>query len=436
MNRVCTLAVAAGLAVSFALGQVPTGTPRASTAADDPLEAERKELAAELREAQTSPLDMVHALEAHLRKYPNSQMRPEIMPLLAKEAVETGDLQRIALYGVPALAATPNDVQLLDRVASALLNLGGRENAGKALDYGKRFEEFVANLPTVEGSDPARNEEDHDRALARALRYQARALGILGMNDEARKKAQLAYLAYADEETAREWSDALQRAGSDQQAIERLADAFAIPDLRATPENRALDRKQLGEMYRKLHDGSEAGLGDAILAAYDRTSADIEKRRAQLRLLDPNVGLIDPMKFTLRALDGGQKLEMASLKGKILILDFWATWCVPCRAQHPLYDQVKKRYQDRSDVMFLSINAAEDRDLISHFLDEQKWSRTVYLDSGLVRLWSVNSIPATIVIDKQGQMASRMNGFIPDSFVEQLAKRVEALLADPVAKTP
>jgi thiol-disulfide isomerase/thioredoxin len=438
MKRARTFVLLAGLAGVPTYGQAPAETPpkSASTTVDDPTEAERNELATELREAQTSPLDMIHALEAHLRKYPNSPVRPEIMPLLAKEAVEAADMQRIALYGVPALAAAPNDVLLLDRVASALLNLGGRENAKKALEYGKRFEEFVANLPVVDGSDPARNQEDHDRALERALVYQARALGILGRNDEARKKAQLAYIAYADEQSAREWSDALQRLGDDQQAIERLADAFAIPDARASGENRAQDRKQLGEMYRKVHTGSEAGLGDEILAAYDRTSADVEKRRAQWRLLDPNTGLSDPMKFTLRALDGGQKLEMASLKGKVLILDFWATWCVPCRAQHPLYDQVKKRFQDRSDVVFLSINAAEDRDLISHFLDEQKWSRTVYLDSGLVRLWSVNSIPATIVIDKQGQMASRMNGFVPDSFVEQLARRVEALLADPLAKAP
>lgn len=438
MKRVRILVVAAGLAGVPVFGQAPADAPpkSAPTVVEDPSEAERNELAVELREAQTSPLDMIHALEAHLRKYPNSPVRPEIMPLLAKEAVEAGDVQRIGLYGVPALEAAPNDVQLLDRVAAALLNLGGRENAEKALEYGKRFEEFVANVPVVEGSDPARNQEDHDRALERALVYQARALGMLDRKDEARKKAQLAYIAYADEQSAREWADALSRAGNDQQAIERLADAFAIPDARASAENRALDRKVLGGMYRKLHGGSETGLGDEILAAYDRTSADVEKRRAQLRQLDPNTGVTDPMKFTLRALDGGQKLEMASLKGKVLILDFWATWCVPCRAQHPLYDQVKKRFQDRSDVMFLSINAAEDRDLISHFLDEQKWSRTVYLDSGLVRLWSVNSIPATIVIDKQGQMASRMNGFVPDSFVEQLARRVEALLADPLAKTP
>src|SRR5579862_6354842 len=390
MKRARTFALAAGLAAGLAvvpvLGQDPAEPPpqTASTLADSALDAEKRELAAELREAQTSPLDMIRALEAHLRKYPNTEMRPEIMPLLAKEAVEVSDTRRIALYGVPALEVVPNDAQLLDRVSAALLNLGGRENAEKALDYGNRLEEFIANLPVVDGTDPARNQEDHDRSLARALVYQARALGILGRNDEARKRAQLAYIAYADEQSAREWSDALKRLGDDQQTIERLADAFAISDPHATEDNRALDRKELGEMYRKLHNGSETGLGDEILAAYDRTSATIEKRRAQLRLLDPNAGLTDPMKFTLRALERDQKLEMASLKGKVLILDFWATWCVPCRAQHPLYDQVKKRFQDRSDVLFLSINAVEDRDLISHFLDQQKWSRMVYLDSGLV----------------------------------------------------
>ena len=59
-------------------------------------------------------------------------------------------------------------------------------------------------------------------------------------------------------------------------------------------------------MYRKLHDGSEKGLGDVILAAYDRTSATMAKRASELRALDPNLGVTDPMEFTLTALDGKQ----------------------------------------------------------------------------------------------------------------------------------
>src|SRR5579864_2856830 len=123
MKRARTFVLAAGLVAGLALvpafGQAPAETPTetASTAAEAALDAEKRELAAELREAQTSPLDMIRALEAHLRKYPNTGMRSEIMPLLAKEAVEATDTRRIALYGVPALEAAPNDVLLLDRVA-------------------------------------------------------------------------------------------------------------------------------------------------------------------------------------------------------------------------------------------------------------------------------------------------------------------------------
>ena len=56
------------------------------------------------------------------------------------------------------------------------------------------------------------------------------------------------------------------------------------------------------------------------------------------------------MEFTLSGPDG-RKLSMATLKGKVVVFDFWATWCAPCRAQHPLYDPVKQRYQANPDVV-------------------------------------------------------------------------------------
>ncbi len=408
----------------------------ASLSAQSPVpagEVEKGELAAAVQEANTSGFDMIRALEDHLRKYPNTSLLPEIQKLLANSAIEVKDTERIAKYGVPALDVTPNDALLLDRVAAALLTLGGRENAEKALGFAKRFEDYVTKIPVAGGSDPARNQEDHDRALGRALLYQARAEGVLGMNDDARKKAQLSYMAYADETSAHEWAVALERAGNHEDAIRRMADAFSIPDPRATDETRAADRVKLGEMYRAIHNGSEAGLGDEILAAYDRTSKDVEKRRAELRKLDPNTGKTDAGAFTLAGLEGG-KLELTSLRGKVLILDFWATWCVPCRTQHPLYEDVKKRFADRNDVMFISVNSDDDHEDVAPFIAEQKWSRNVYFDSGLARLLSVNSIPSTIVLDKQGRMASRMDGFYPDRFVDQLSARIRTILGPEAAQ--
>ena len=91
-----------------------------------------------------------------------------------------------------------------------------------------------------------------------------------------------------------------------------FADAFMIPDIRVLDSDRAQDRKRLGEIYRKKH-GSEKGLGEVILEAYDRTAALVAERRNHLNALDLNASITDPMGFTLSGLDG-QKLKLGSLK--------------------------------------------------------------------------------------------------------------------------
>jgi thioredoxin-related protein len=63
-----------------------------------------------------------------------------------------------------------------------------------------------------------------------------------------------------------------------------------------------------------------------------------------------------------------------------------------------------------------------------------KWNRaSVYYDGGLAHLLDVSSIPTTILLDKQGRVASRMNGFVPDRFADQLAERIQQALADSAA---
>ena len=399
--------------------------PQAPVASD----AEKHELAVAVEEANTSGFDMIRALEAHLRKYPNTPMRPEIFNLLAKAAVETRDDARTVKYGEPTLERMPNDGTLLDRVARALLDAGGKDNATRALEYAKRLETYVSRVPVVAGFDPVRNQEEHDRSLARALLYQARAYRILDNPDEARRRAALAYIAYPDEASARAWAQALEALGKHDEAIARLADALMIEDERASDEQRRADRKELGEMYGKLHEGSEKGLGEELLAAYDRTAEVVGKRENELRKLDANFGVTDPMKFTLGALSGG-KLDLKTMRGKVLIFDFWATWCVPCRAQHPLYEEVKQRFRERDDVVFLSVDTDEDRGLVPTFLDAQHWSSNVFFDDGLVRLLAINSIPSTMIADKQGRLVSRMNGFTRDTFVDQLTARIRAALEE------
>jgi thiol-disulfide isomerase/thioredoxin len=377
----------------------------------------------------TSPVDLIRALEAHLAKYPNTLQRADVERTLAKAAVESNDVPRIVKYGESAAATSTEDYLLLDRLAFAFLSLGGEQNAAKAYKYARAFEDLVDKMPIATGKDAARRQGEQERAIAHALIYQARARTMQNDYADALRLASRAFSAWPSEETAREWAEVSLRASQRAEAIEHLAEAFVIPDAYATDDKRQGDRLLLGELYTALH-GSQKGLGDLILAAYDRVSTTVETRRQKLLALDPNSSLADPMEFTVTGLDG-KKLQLASLKGKLLIMDFWATWCGPCRVQHPLYETLRERFGARGDVVFLEMNSDEDRSVVEPFLTAEKWDKTVYFEDGLARLLNVTNIPSTILIDKSGRLVSRMDGFDPSTFLEQMTQRIQSILAEP-----
>jgi hypothetical protein len=99
----------------------------------------------------------------------------------------------------------------------------------------------------------------------------------------------------------------------------------------------------------------------------------------------------------------------------------------PCRAQQALYE-VKAKYP-AGTCRVLNISTDESR-VVAPFLERNKWKKMVYFDDGLQRLLNVTSIPTPVVFDKQGEIASRMNGFIPHRFVDMLAERIDQMLAE------
>ena len=413
-------------AAALGFSQAPPAPPQATPPVQ--MNEQQQDLQRAVNEAGGSPIDLTRVLEQFLKKYPNATQLKDIERALAKAAIDNKDDPRTVTYGERLLAATPDDMLVLDRVARAELALGGKVNAEKAYAHAHRFQELVEKLPESPGAGAAKRVEERDRGIARALVYQSRAKSVVGDFNEASKLAALSFSKYPCEESAREWGGALDSAGFDEQSAMHFADALTIPDPRALDTDRAMDRKRLGEVYRKKH-GSEKGLGDVLLEAYDRTAALVEERQKRLNALDPNANVTDPMGFTISGIDG-QKLKLGSLRGKVVILDFWATWCGPCRIQHPMYDQVQERFKDKGDVVLLSIDTDEDHSIVAGFLDQQKWPKAqVYFDDGLQKLLLVGDIPTTIVFDKQGRIASRMNGFLPDRFVEQLSERIQSALA-------
>ena len=385
-----------------------------------------------ISEAGNSPTEFILAIENHLKQYPNSPRRAELESALVKEAIEVNDDPRLIEYGESVLSRDPNNLQVLEHVTTALLHQGDKSSAQRALDHARHFADLIQTAYQNDkfepggGPEEVKRKEDFDRGRARALLLQARANGLLDHANDAIQLAEASYKIFASVEGAREASRWLTAAGKDQEALQYLADAFTIGGLHSADVDGASDRARLGELYRRLH-GSETGLGDLILKAYDDTSFDLAARRAALRAFDPNSQVKDPMQFTLSGLDG-DKLQLSSLLGKVIVIDFWATWCVPCRTQHPLYEQVKAKFKDTGDVVFLAVDTDEDRSLVKPFLTQIRWSQKVYFEDGLQSLLQVSSIPTTIILGKKGEVFTRMVGFLPDRFVDMLTDRVSQAL--------
>jgi len=405
-----------------------------------PPDKETESLQRALGEAGNSPVDFIRALEDHLNHFPNSPRKLELERALVKTAIDLKDTKRTILFGERVLAAQPDDVALLQQVSIALVREGSPASAEKALTYAARFEQMERESAKeigagqFTGREAGRRKDETDKAIASALLLESRASGLLKQKEKAVSLAVASYKIYPSVEAAREASTWYAELGDHQHALEYMANLFSIDQLHSASADaqKVQDRARLAELYRKLK-GNEAGLGDVVLEAYDRTSSEWNNRRAALRAFDPNAQVADPLQFTLGSLDG-PPLKLASLQGKVIILDFWATWCGPCRAQHPLYEEVKKKFIGNSDVVFLSVDTDEDRSAVKPYVTENQWSQKVYFEDGLSKNLQVGSIPTTVVFNKSGAIASRMNGFVPERFVDMLTERIQEALGAPVVK--
>jgi thiol-disulfide isomerase/thioredoxin len=129
--------------------------------------------------------------------------------------------------------------------------------------------------------------------------------------------------------------------------------------------------------------------------------------------------------FALKDLDG-KIVKLSEQKGKVVVLDFWATWCGPCKASFPSLQQVYNKYKENSNVKILTMNTWENKvgkereDLVRKFIEENKYSFTVLYDEGFVEKYGVDGIPTQFIIDKNGRIRFKSLG--ADSKEEMIAK--------------
>ena len=136
---------------------------------------------------------------------------------------------------------------------------------------------------------------------------------------------------------------------------------------------------------------------------------------------------------SLQATDlAGKTWRLADLRGRAVLLNFWATWCPPCRAEMPSLQDLAAIYGP-DKIVVLAINFKESRTTAARFAQASALSLPVLLDldGSVARQWGVSVFPTTVLIDSTGQPRQRIRGE-----VEWSSQRAEQMIAPLLAPTP
>ncbi len=123
--------------------------------------------------------------------------------------------------------------------------------------------------------------------------------------------------------------------------------------------------------------------------------------------------------FALKDADG-REIKLSDFKGKVVLLNFWATWCGPCKIEMPWFVDFQRKYKDRGfSVVAVSLDE-EGWEVVKPFVEQFKLNFPIVVGNDEVadRFGGVAALPTTLIIDKQGKIASRHTGLVSMSDYE------------------
>ncbi|PYV03119.1 MAG: hypothetical protein DMG26_10035 [Acidobacteria bacterium] len=176
---------------------------------------------------------------------------------------------------------------------------------------------------------------------------------------------------------------------------------------------------------------SQSSAEQKIAATLAETSSAPRENPSGLPLPHANPGglPVAPL-FSLPDLDGAA-LNLADYKGKVVLLDFWATWCGPCRSEIPGFVDLQNRYRDQG-FQVIGVSVDESAKPVRKFREQYRMNYPVAMcDRNVRQLYGLSGIPTTLLIGRDGRVYSKVVGASAD--LGEFDQRIQALLALPAS---
>lgn len=365
--------------------------------------------------------DFIGNVQAHLRMFPSSSVRQNIIDAVVQGATKQGAFGSLIAFldQTPTVSAMTyyRTVNVLGSVDSL------RPEALRLIDNGLKASKDAARKPRDVGQSAWNEEQRIARSLL--LFIKGAIERIQSRNDDAIASLEQSISiggADAEKMSVQMLIELYRSAGKSSKALTLAENALSSGN----------SNQSILDAYRQLltedgKDSSEVATEEAKLRATGRRAM---AKRMQGEFL--NIPAIDG---TFTRLDGSP-VKISDWKGKVVIIDYWATWCGPCRQSFPSLQKLYERYRNNPNVIIAVVNVwerSEDRvQTVKDFLAKNtSLTFPMYLDKtdAVVGNYGVTGIPTKFYLGKDGRIQFKEVGLHPEEqFLEEATMRIEALL--------